>query len=475
MARILLIDPCGWQGGVNSDNVFPNIGIAYLTATLHAGGHKVYVADMNNESMTDEDIVRIMRAEQINIVGISVKTATLSVARHLGALLKRQLSCTVIAGGAHASMAGDMLIQEDWVDYVFLGEAEESLPLLCNKLDANGQQETAGVLSSASAIANPVYIQDLDGLPIPDYTQFPRRVTDAIKLNYPLVTSRGCVFDCIYCSVPIVSGKRFRKRSPLNIISELRTAIANLGIKEFSIIDDVFNLDMTRAKEFCRLLIEQEIRLRWSCPNGLRADRIDKELADLMAISGCYSVMLGVESGDPKVFAGIRKAETLDEVSKGIQIFQKAGIQVGGYFLIGLPGDGMRSQYRSVDFAKKHDLIAHFNMLIPYPGTPLWDWVMSSGRMLRDIEQGLHFADSGGKVLPVFETEDFSETERRLAYEMVHTRVSRFEMLVPKSCRRWKRRLAILVLVLKHDRVRIINALMSGVRKRMMVKHDSVG
>lgn len=469
MASILLIDLCGWQGGVNSDNVFPNIGIAYLTSALRANGHKVHIADMNNEPVSEEDISRMICAENIRIVGISVKTATMGAARRLGSLLKRQLSCTIIAGGAHASLVGDRLVQEDWVDYVFLGEAEENLPKLCNILAYTGQQAIAGILQRFGPPAKPVYIQDLDGLPFPDYSLFPESVKDAVKLNYPLITSRGCVFDCTYCSVPIVSGKKFRKRSPDNIIAELKMAVARFGIKEFCIIDDAFNLDLARSKEFCRLLLDQDMQLRWSCPNGLRADRIDSELAELMFRSGCHSVMLGVESGDPKVFAGIHKGETLEEVSKGITTFKRAGIQVGGYFLIGLPGDCMQSQYRSVDFVKKHGILAHFNMLIPYPGTPLWDWVATNGRMLRNIEHGLHFADSRGKVLPVFETDDFSESERQKAYEMVHTRVSRFEMLVPKSCRSWKRKLAILMLVLKYDRAGILNAFKKGICKIMMV------
>ncbi len=470
MAPILLIDLCGWQGGVNSDNVFPNIGIAYLTAALSATGHVVHVADMNNESVSEDDIARLMRAENIRIVGISIKTATMGAARRLGSSLKRQLGCTIIAGGAHASMVGDQLFQEDWIDFVFLGEAEEHLPNLCKNLAGTAQQTIAGVLQRCGPTAKPVYISDLDGLPFPDYSLFPERVKTAVKLNYPLITSRGCVFDCTYCSVPIVSGKIFRKRSPENIIAELKTAVARLGIKEFSIIDDAFNLDLARSKEFCRLLLYHDIRLRWSCPNGLRADRVDSELAELMFRSGCHSVMLGVESGDPNVFAGICKGETLEEVSKGIMTFKKAGIQVGGYFLIGLPGDSMQSQRRSVEFAMHHEIIAHFNMLIPYPGTPLWDWVRSNGRMLRDIEQGLHFADSGGKVLPVFEAVDFRESERRQAYEMVHTCVSRFEMLVPKSCSSWKRHLAILMLVLRYDRMRIFRALKRSILKIITVK-----
>lgn len=458
MARILLIDPCGWQGGVTSDNVFPNIGIAYLTAALRAAGHDVHVADMNNQAMADEDIVRLMRSEQIQIVGISVKTATMGAARRLGTLLKQHLDCTILLGGAHASLAADLLVHEPWVDHVFLGEAEENLPSFCNGPGHGAHQDLGGVWSRGGPPARPAYVRDLDDLPFPDYSLFPQRVKDAVRLIYPLVTSRGCVYDCIYCSVPAISGKRYRKRSPNNILAELKMAADRYGAFEFCIIDDSFNLDMTRAKEFCRLLLQQEMHLRWSCPNGLRADQVDDELADLMFRSGCYSVMLGVESGDAQIFDSICKGETLEDIRRGITIFQNVGIQVGGYFLIGLPGDSMLSQQRSVEFARQQGIVAHFNMLIPYPGTPLWEWVRANGRMLRDSEDGLHFADSAGKVTPVFETDGFSASERKRAYEMVHTRAARFEMLVPKSYSAWKRRLCIMMLVLKYDRMRILRA-----------------
>ena len=455
MTRILFIDPCGWHGGVNSDNVFPNIGLAYLTAALRSAGHVVYMADMNNQSISDQDIVQLMRTELISIAAISVKTATIGAARRLGYLLKQELECTIILGGAHASLVGDRLVNELWVDYVFLGEAEENLVQFCKDPNRSYHHLPTGVWMHGGPPVSPVHIQNLDGLQFPDYSLFPQSVKDVVALNYPLVTSRGCVFDCIYCSVPIISGKKFRKRSTDSIIAELKMAVDRLGIPEFCILDDAFNLDIVRAKEFCKLLIQYDMGLRWSCPNGLRADCVDNELADLMFMSGCHSVMLGVESGDPQLFDTIRKGETLTNISKGIQIFQAAGIQVGGYFLIGLPGDSIRSQLRSVKFAQRNGITAHFSMLIPYPGTLLWDWVVTNGRVLREIEFGLHFADSGCKVLPVFETDTFSESERKRAYEMVHTRVSRFELLVPKSYSVWKRRLCILMLVLKYDRRQI--------------------
>lgn len=455
MARVLLVDPRGWQGGVESDNVFPNLGLAYLVAALSAKGHEVLIADMNNESLSDQDVADLVVNDRIQIVGISIKTATMEAARRLGTFLKQETDCLVIVGGPHATMAGDQLAREEWVDNVFQGEAEEGLPAFCE----SAQRGTDRLPTVNSEGAPPCFITNLDLLPFPDFSLFPQQVQAAVAQNYPLVTSRGCVFDCTYCSVPIVSGKRFRKRAPENILGELEQAIKRYCIREFCIIDDAFNLDMGRAKEFCRLLVERNLGLRWSCPNGLRADRVDDELAELMSASGCYSVMLGVESGDPEVFSSIGKGETLEQVSTGIRTFQRAGMQVGGYFLIGLPGDSLESQYRSVEFARDHGLVAHFNMLIPYPGTCLWEWAKSNANMLRDIEQGLHFADSGGKVLPVFETAAFTEVQRMEAYRMVHTRMARFEMLLPATLKGWKRRMTIIALILRYDRPRVGRAL----------------
>lgn len=456
MARVLLIDPCGWQGGVNSDIAFPNVGIAYLVASLRSVGHDVRVADMNNQEVGDEEIVRMIRSERIDIVGISVKTATMGAARRLGTCLKQQVGCIIVLGGAHANLQASDLIKESWVDYVFVGEAERSFPLFCHNPHEIARQQAPGIWKRGGVSGVSVHEPHLDEIPFPDYSLFPENVWAAVRANYPLVTSRGCVHECIYCSVPLISGKRFRKRSIENIIGELSMAVAQYGIERFSILDDAFNLDMRRAKDFCRRLLADDMRLRWSCPNGLRADRIDDELATLMFKSGCHSVMLGVETGDPAVFRNIRKGETLDDVARGILTFQRAGIAVGGYFLIGLPGDSMISNHRSVEFAKRYGISAHFNMLIPYPGTFLWDWVHAKGRVLLNIEEGLHFADSGSKVNPVYETEDFSAADRRRAYEMVHTQLDRFDMLIPRTCDGWRRRMRKLVLMLRHDRKRIL-------------------
>ena len=446
MVKVTLIDPRGWQGAVSGYRPSSNVGIAYLVSSLRKAGYDVSVIDLNNEAMTDNQALKRIEEYHPDILGFSAKTATMSDVRSLAQLVKSRWSnLPIVIGGPHTIFFWRDLIKEIPFDVVFVGEGEVSLPEICISLLEGGVMEgTPGVVTKKSADSNPYFSRtllsnsDLEYIPFPDYDLFPATIMKLISNNYPLVTSRGCVYKCTYCSVPKISGRKVRKRSPENIIEELRRAKKQYGSHRFNIIDDVFNIDMDRCKDFCFALIEKNLSMTWSCPNGLRADRIDEELAELMFKSGCQSVMLGVESIDPEVLKAIRKGETIEDIEKGIRTFQKAGIIVGGYFIIGLPGDSMESEKKAVEFTNKLGINAHFNMLVPYPGTELWEWSKRNGRFLENIEQGLHFADDPDKINIIFETDDFPAFERKKAYEMVHTLIGRFDMLISPQLSRWK-------------------------------------
>lgn len=458
MAKILFIDPRGWQGAANNNKPYPNVGIAYLVPLLLRDSHEVRIIDLNNNVMTDAEVLISIDDWKPDIISFSVKTATIKDARNLAQQIKQRLpDVPIILGGPHTTIAGSELVQEPWFDIIFVGEGERTLPVICDYLIKKEPIESLpGVITKLMIEEeHPIsrsLLTELDLLPFPNYDLFTENVKKSIQKDYPIVTTRGCVYNCIYCSVPEICGKKFRKRSPANIISELKWVKNAYGIKSFEIIDDVFNLDIERCKQFCRLILEEKFEISWTCPNGLRADRVDKELAELMYTSGCTSVMVGIESADPHVFASVRKGESIEHIEKGIRIFQDAGIQVGGYFIIGLPGDSFKSQEISVEFIKKMNITALFNMLTPYPGTELWNWVQSNAHFLHDIEDGLHFADTSVKVDPVFETDDFSSAERKRAYEMVHTRISRFELLIQSKQSKWKYYWQMFYLIWKYDR-----------------------
>lgn len=217
------------------------------------------------------------------------------------------------------------------------------------------------------------------------------------------------------CNVPAVIGRKFRTRSGENILAELRYAQAKYRSNEFKVLDDNFTLLMDRAKDICQYFIDEKMDMRWSCPNGIRADKLDEELCTLMKKAGCYSMSIGVESGDPDVFEQINKGEKLADVEHGIRMAQSAGIQVHGFFIIGLVGSTAEADKRSIEFAKRVGISASWGILVPYPGTPVWGQVLADPnvRMLRDWKEGFHI---GARPKVVFDTPEYPAEERVKMY-----------------------------------------------------------
>lgn len=168
-----------------------------------------------------------------------------------------------------------------------------------------------------------------------------------------------------------------------------------------------------------------------------------------MKDSGCEIVMLGVESGDSEIFAGIKKGESLDQVRQAIRILKESGVTVGGFFIVGLPGDSIEGTRKTLDFIKSAGLAwSHFNMLTPYPGTELWEWIKQNGTFLRSIKNGSHFL---GSIEPAFETESFTANQMKKAYVMAYAEIGFFDFLVSPDLGKWRRRLGIFLLLARYD------------------------
>jgi hypothetical protein len=299
-----------------------------------------------------------------------------------------------------------------------MGEAEESIVALARALDRDEDvRDLPGLVwrRGSEVTGNPWRPpENLDLLPSPDL--------DAIEgfdwrdFRYPMVTSRGCPFECIYCCVNKLAGSRkWRARSAANVVDELEMVARTRGVTQFEIWDDNFTLNLNRAKEICRGIIRRGLKLSWYCHNGIRADRVDMELARLMARAGCTSVAFGIESGNREVFDTINKGEPLSAVVTAVKTVNRAGIKAVGYFLIGLPGDTLDKFVESVRFQRSLPLMHYvFGMLIPYPKTKVWDIVAERGRFLRDIMETQHFSDG---VVPVsFELPEFPRGDLVRAY-----------------------------------------------------------
>ncbi len=210
----------------------------------------------------------------------------------------------------------------------------------------------------ASVIHNPVrpLRKEIEGIPWPAYHLFKierytnlQPLTDGLDPHaraYTLVTSRGCPYQCIYCSKPI-TGNTWRARSPEDVVAEWRYLVHDMRATEIGITDDVWNLKLERAKEICRLLIAEGLnRVPWVTIHGMRADHTDAELFQLMKQAGCKRVGFGVESGNQAVLDSIKKQQTVDDVRRAFRWAKAAGLQTMGFFIFGLPADTGRDDGR---------------------------------------------------------------------------------------------------------------------------------
>ncbi len=417
--KIVFIDPKGVWEGLNN-------GIAYIASALNH--HDVKVIDFVNREGSEDR--RLEVAADADFVGFSIKSFTLDESLRVAKKIKSMNPrAKMVAGGPHIMVDGLNFMKENPVfDIGIKGEAEVAFREILEK----PLTEVDGVIyrdgNEIKENCARKWIANLDDLPFPDYNNFDSVNFDG-KIHkiekWPLVTSRGCPYTCTYCNVPTVIGRKFRTRSGENIIKELRYAKEKYGCTEFKVLDDNFTLLMDRAKEMCRMFIEENIDMKWTCPNGIRADRLDDELCELMVKAGCYSVSIGVESGDSEVFRKINKGENLEDVERGIAIAKKAGLKVHGFFILGLVGSTYEADKRSMEFVKKVGLeSASWGILVPYPGTEVWNQVRNDPnvRMLRDWKEGFHI---GARPKPVFDTPEYPADERVKAFYLANLKFTK--------------------------------------------------
>lgn len=412
--KILLVNPPGWQKGS------VNLGLSSLASSLISSGHEVKIFDINATNQSPEIVANRAKRYAPDIIGFSVKTATVHSASVISESIKKVYSPALhVAGGPHITLSSEeFLTRNPTFAYGFLGECEQSFSEFVSRIEANQDvHNVPGIVcrnrSQNGFVITPIrIIGNLDLLPLPNF-----EVVDIFQpenFRYPLLTSRGCPYLCIYCCVGLISSKKWRARSPEKIIEELQWAKKRYQIKNFEILDDNFTFQSDRAKAFCRLLIEKKLGLQWYCHNGIRADKFDLELARLMRKAGCTSVALGIESGDKEIFNSLKKGENLEDIIRAVEIIKKVGMRVVGYFIIGLPGDSLEGIQRTIQFQEKLKLDDFkYGILNPYPGTSVWKMIQEHGRMLLDIKDSYHFCD-----VPTvsYELPGFSQNEIEQAY-----------------------------------------------------------
>jgi len=231
------------------------------------------------------------------------------------------------------------------------------------------------------------WIDDLDSLPFPAFNKVNlKKYNNFPKKKRPLssmITSRGCPYNCIFCSHSM--GKKWRPRSAENVAKEIEWQISEFGIKEILIYDDNFSLNRKRAEKICDLIIEQKFKIKIQFSNGLRADNLDLSLLKKIKKAGTWLMGLAPEVGNAEVMKKIKKGFDHKKVIEIRELCRQVGIITHGFFMIGFPFENKKTIKDTINFAKKIDCeIVEFNKVIPYAKTELYDLLIKQNNLLAD-------------------------------------------------------------------------------------------
>lgn len=412
---------------------YPPLGLLYVAGSLlETGRHQVEILDSQLEELDYPQIESEIRQRQPELIGIQATTFTLIDVIKVCEICKKTLPAVpVVIGGPHTFLYPHETLNLPGVDYVVLGEGEQNFPAFVDCLEAgsdftgikglvyrqNGRIVNTGV---------PTLIENLDNLPYPPRELLPyKKYYSVLAQRTPITTmmsSRGCPYRCTFCARPHL-GKKWRARSPENIVAEMRRCL-EAGIAEIFFYDDTFNINTERVIKICELILREKLDIIWDI--RARVDLMTPELLKLLARAGCKRIHYGVEAGTEPMVKVLRKEVDLSKVREVFWHTRRNGITTLGYFMIGNPGETREQILATIKFALELDAdYVHFSVTTPFPGTELYHQGLKSGVIRKDYWQEFASNPQTDFVPPVWE-EKFTREELinflRYAYKKFYLR-----------------------------------------------------
>ncbi len=318
------------------------------------------------------------------IFGISCLTINIGRSYKMAKLLKtRYPDAKIILGGIHATALPDEALANEDVDIVVRGEGEETLLLLYDAIKNNEDYSHIAGISfrkDGKVIhnSNRPLIQDLDTIP-----RFPYELFDANKYNIGFaLSSRGCPYNCIFCSQKIISGRTHRFASCESVIKTLDLLINKYNQQDIGFFDDNFLVNKERVKLLCKLIVQNKLNVKAKFSCQTRGDNVDKEILSHLKAAGFSNIGLGMETGSERLMKILNKGETVKDNIVAVKLIQSMGFDVSCFFLFGIPSEIREERFETYHIAKELKLnYAKFNNMVPYPATALLEMAKKEGTL----------------------------------------------------------------------------------------------
>lgn len=381
-----------WDINATDAGEVPPIGLMYIAgALIRQGRHEVKIIDNMLHRNSVEDIVNIIHEYNPSIIGVGAYTPTFYDTIHICNEVKKvRPEQLIVLGGPHVLYFPNETMAHDAIDYLVLGESEETFPEFCNSLEEGSSfNHITGIVFKKDGkvvqTGPPAVIKNINDSPFPafniiDYKRYYNAIGSGNAMAV-ICSSRGCPFKCTYCCKPDAT---YRSRSVENVIKEMEQYY-NHGIREFIFYDDLFNIQKKRVVEISQAIIERKWKIKWNFRG--RVDAVDKEMLDIAKAAGCWQIYYGVEAGTDDGLREIKKNITIDQVKRAVKLTREAGIISSTNWIIGLPHQKSRKDIlEQIKTAISIDSVyAQINICLIYEGTEMFREGVSADLIDPDI------------------------------------------------------------------------------------------
>ncbi len=368
---------------------YPYLGLCQLAAVLRERGVTVEILDSAALGFSASDVLEHIKRKKPRIIGVGAMSMMLRFCHRLIQRIQAQYpEGVVVFGGAHINADKNILAPMN-VRYGFHGECEFEFPDFCEKiLGGRTPEPMPGLIvndNGAVSAGEPREVSDLDSLPLLAYDLLPLEKyyspsTNLKTISY--ITSRGCPYNCIYCSK--LQRVKHRCAGTDKIIAQVEALVHEHGIQWIEFADEIFTIRRERVEALCKAIIRRKLNFRWGV--GTRVDAIDEDLIRLMKEAGLRKIGFGVETGVERVRFKVNKRITNEQIMDAVNLCRKHGIKTYGSFIFGHPTETREEMLQTICFAKKLGLdYTYFHKMIPIPNSELFETAVREGVFERNV------------------------------------------------------------------------------------------
>jgi len=468
--KILLVRPPSSYGeNLRGFQLDLPLGILYIASMLEENGYEVEIFDCRidfdasdllntykNRNYVEKhwltEFKKVIQEKKPDVIGITNQFTAqiLNAIKAAEAAKEVNRDILTIVGGPHASVSPESFLKlSSVIDIVVRGEGEYVILDILNTYNGKKSlQKIKGIAyrnQNGEIVINEAgkLILNLDDLPYPAYylshlEKYFKAQESGFEVrgryNYPsserclpMITSRGCPYRCIFCSIHLHMGRKWRPHSPAYVLEHIKYVVDRYGVKHIHFEDDNINIDIVRFEKIVDGITQNNFGITWDTPNGLRVDNLSHELLKKIKKSKCTYLIIGVESGNQDVLDKIiHKRLDLKKVIQCAQWCQDLGIDLRAFYVFGFPGETIDNIKQTADFAlnllEKYGVYPYIHVAMPYVGTELYNICAKNGFLVRKIETEKDFQMliSG---TPLIQTEDFSILDIERLHSEFHKRL----------------------------------------------------